>query len=483
MICSALICCSPRLKLDMESALVLLITESVDTYRKLESVLNDETENMTKKANRLIIALTFFVKMIVNLSEQYPNLVGTNLDTFSEFLGIMFLKGETLFPYMDQPMKDRLERDIFLLNHDEVFILRIPDMDKFSEFLLTSETKPTSAFIRVQIIMSVIETDAVPNPIKLRLLDVMLETYGYCEAENQKTGWLESPEVPGIQVKIFSVYEWILTKVSRFISGIKPDEFSALELVLFRNLFGDFNLSCELCCDILCFIGRLGSAELCYSLLESTSDLCVQIDLGYYSSKQVWLGSLVGRLFNFLGTQEQNRWIEKYSPVEPKNLILWSRINLQRIDQKETLALLQDVSFSRYNLMLDESSSKQSILILPDILRIFSGLVTRNLGEKYRSVVITIWQKMAESQFVPYSKYWLSDFFNALTELTVSVLPNLTFTELDTLISTLRLLAGSARSQGQPSFFIGNMLNILLRESELDWIGQIEVGVLIFRYI
>ena len=464
-----------RLKLDIESALNTLISESVEAFRKLESVLQEETENLNKKVNRMIIALAFFVKMIVNMSEEYSNLVKTNLDTFSELLGIMFLKGVTLFPFMDQLMIDKMQRDIFLLNPEKTFILRVPDISQFAEFLLTVETKPCSAFTRVQIILSVLDLDVVPDPMKLRLLDVLLETFGYCESENQKPGWLESPEVPGIQVKIFSAYEFVLTRVCGFISSIGPDEFPALEQALFRNLLGDLNLSCQLACDILCYVGRYGSAELCYSHLELISDWYIKLDQGYFSSQHVWLGSLVGRLFNFLGLQEQNKWIERFSPVEPRNLYLWSQVDFQSINQKESLTLIQDITFNRYNLMLDESSAEQSLTVLPDILRIFSGLASINLDQNYGSFMLTLWQKLAESGFVPYPKYWLSEFFKALTEFTVSVLPNLTFSELKILISTLRVLSGSARSQGQPLFFVGNLLSILLEESELDWIENTEV--------
>ena len=471
-----------RLKLKIESALDTLISESVETFRKLESVLQEETENLNKKVNRLIIALTFFVKMIVNLSDEYSNLLKTNLDTFSEFLGFMFLKGDTLFPFMDQLMIDKMQRDIFLLNPEKTFILRVPDMNQFAEFLLMVETNPCSAFTRVQIILSVLDLDVVPDPMKLRLLDVLLETFGYCESENQKPGWLESPEVLGIQVKLFSAYEFVLTRVCGFISSIGPDEFPALEQALFRNLLGDLNLSCQLACDILCYVGRYGSAELCNSHLELISDWYIQLDQGYFSSQHVWLGSLVGRLFNFLGHQEQNKWIERFSPVEPRNLYLWSQVDFQSINQKESLTLIQDITFSRYNLILEESSAEQSLTVLPDILRIFAGLASINLDQNYVSFMLTLWQKLSESGFVPYPKYWLSEFFKALTEFTVSVLPNLTFSELKILISTLRVLSGSARSQGQPLFFVGNLLSILLEESELDWIEDTEVRNLINQF-
>jgi hypothetical protein len=454
-----------RLKLDMEAALVVLIAESVRTFRKLESVLQEETENLGKKANRLIISLIFLVKTTVNLTEQYPNLVRTGFAEFSDFLGFMFLQGANIFPFMEPPMISRLEQDLFLQNHAKSLLLSIPDLDKFCEFLLTVQPEPSSAFTRVQILMLILETDATSENMKPRLLDSVLRTFGYCEAENQKPAWLESPEIPGNQVKLFSPYEWVLTRVSGVISVLGPDNFPELEITLFKNLLGDQNLTCELCCDILCFIGRYGSADLCYSHLELISDILTRLDNVNFSMQQVWLGSLVGRLFNFLGRQEQRRWVERFSPVEPKNLVLWSKINLQSLSDKETLTLLQDVTFSTYNLYLQESSTEQGLTDFPYILRIFAGLVTCSLGANFKSVVITLWEKIAGSG--------LGEFFTALIDLTVSVLSNLTYTELKTLISNLVQLSGSARNQGC-SYFVGNMITILLEVSELDWVGQIE---------
>ena len=460
-------------KLDIQAALLVLTKEGLETFRKLETILQEreQEQDVSKKVNRLVIALTFLVKMTVNLSEQYRNSVVEEFQAFSEFLGFMFLRGENIFPYLDPPVMEKMNRDLFLHNPALSLLLNVPAIDKFVEFLLSADTDERLAFSNVQIMMALVESDSVSEDLKVRLVDCLLEQFGWCETELQRRDWLESPEVPGLQVTLLGSYEWVLTRVCRFISTLGPEQFPDLEVAIFRNLVGENNLTCQLCSDLLCFVGRFGSAELCLAHLETVSQLYLNLDQGTFSYQAPWLRVLVARLFNFLGSGERKLWSERFSPVEAENLALWGAVNLGVLEDPETLKLLRDVCFAQFNRITEELNT----IVLTNVLHTLTGLVKVTKAVDYHDAMLSLWQRLAEGDFVPFSEFWLVQLFNAITRLTVALVPTLSRPDLRLLVSDLRRIVGSARGQGNPAFLVSCTLAVLQQVSRLDWISHIEV--------
>ena len=89
----------------MQSALMVLLSESFETCRKIEQAIDNEEQSGEKKLQRMVITLTFLVKIIISLTEEYKNCVDTNLEVVYGLLRFMFLRGEGIFPRMTQQMK------------------------------------------------------------------------------------------------------------------------------------------------------------------------------------------------------------------------------------------------------------------------------------------------------------------------------------------------------------------------------------------
>ena len=176
-----------RDKFDMESALLVLLREAQDTSVKLETALRECKEDVTKKVNRMVIALTFLVKIIMNLAEEYRNCVTQDLDVVSNFLQFMFLKGENIFPLMNPQVRDKMTKDLFS-NDMPSLLLTIPDTEKFVEYILTAPIDKKSAFPHLQMAMALIETDSL---IKVKVYEVPYflpgkgEVYQVCWEEYQ----------------------------------------------------------------------------------------------------------------------------------------------------------------------------------------------------------------------------------------------------------------------------------------------------------
>ena len=101
------ILCAFRSVFDMQSALIVLLSESLETCRKIEQTLEqiNEEQSGEKKLQRMVITLTFLVKIIISLTEEYKNCVNTDLEVVYGFLKFMFLRGEGIFPRMTQQLK------------------------------------------------------------------------------------------------------------------------------------------------------------------------------------------------------------------------------------------------------------------------------------------------------------------------------------------------------------------------------------------
>jgi len=463
-----------RLKLDIEETLLVLLKETIQTFHKFEEISQEQKEDSAKKMNRAVIALVFLVKIATNIADIYRNNVESNFDIVIELLGFMFLKGGNLFPHLEPNMVDKLNRELFLQSPARTLLDTIPNHHQFAEYLFTAEISPNHAFSRLQILALLLENPATPEDTKMKLIDSLILTFGFCETENQVQELLESVEVPGNQVSKIGCYEWVLTKVCRCISVVTPEQFADLEAIVFKHLVGDSNLCRQLCCDILCFIGRFGSAELCLSHLETVSELYSQLNHAYFSNLALWLESLIGRLFNFLGLEERSRWSQKFSPVDPNYFVLWGKISLSMINDEVTLKLLNNVALDKYDSLTAGAEHELDPVDLSNVLEVLNGLELVQHTPQHQNIMLTLWQKLADGEFVTKPRFSLVQFMCMLAKLSVTLIPRLSRRDVSSLISCLRTIASVAKVNGNPAFLVYIIISMLKETSDLDWITQIE---------
>merc|ERR1719308_135097 len=110
-------------------------------------------------------------------------------------------------------------------------------------------------------------------------------------------------------------------------------QFDEVEVLLFKHLIGKSITTMQLCSDLICFISRYGSANLCLSLLNTLSDLYLHFDLAYFSLQELCVGALLRRLFSFLGPTERITWVHRYTPSALENLGLWRKLDLRTCNE------------------------------------------------------------------------------------------------------------------------------------------------------
>jgi len=107
------------------------------------------------------------------------------------------------------------------------------------------------------------------------------------------------------------LYQIILTQVSSLVIGLHHGEdFNHFERFLLKSIITDKHsqLSFVLATDLLCFVARLSSANVCY---EQTKFVLQLIEVSP-ADKQITFAPLFRRLFNFLDSNAQEKLVEDY---------------------------------------------------------------------------------------------------------------------------------------------------------------------------
>jgi len=472
------------MELDVEAALVILIQEVLESSCKLDILLQNNNEDVAKKSKRLTLALIVMVKFISNLSQLYRNKMQSNFEAFVELLGFLFSEGRSICSRIEPTLANKLNQEIFSLGQAELILSDMPDIDKFCMFILKTKPIPSNAFTLIQISINLLQVNQVPASLKVKFIDLIVKSYGSCELEHQSDRRLTSVEVSGSQVSNVCAYEWVLTRVCREISRMGADDFSQLEIVLFENLITDCILTSSLCCDIICFVSRFGTAQLCLSHLQTVCNLYAQLNRGQFSLHLVWLRSLVGRLFNFLGPNERKVWSEKFNPSDASNLVLWSAVDLTVVRDAETIKQLHDTSMALYRQLTGEeveSPVEDNTLVSTDptmlnyALQIFKKLLTLDSGYSFTDIVLTMWRKIAHSDFVAVPRFNIASMFACLSELTSVAMSKLSLEDLKCLIVCVQIVAIASRQHGEnPAYLVANILSIAQAILKLDWLSEVE---------
>ena len=325
--------------------------EFVESYEQLHQCFEGNSKLSSKRMNKMIIALAFLMKLTHNLSELYRNSIKSNFSVLIDFLSILYDKESMIPASLDDSMREKLDRELFLVHPPQLFLQYLPDFPEFITYLTSSEINESQSFPLVVMCMQLLEHNSLTNEEKCSVLGLVMDYAWLLEADNCRKNRMDSVEVPGSPVQLVSTYEWLLTRICRFISVVQPEDFSKIEKIFFHHLFFSEELfTLQIVSDILCFIARYGSASLCYSIIETISKVFLQMEETFPNRFMIQI--LIGRLFNFLEGDEKQKWMKEFQPSDTSSLDLWSCVMLSNIDEKENY-LNEESLCNLYSLSLD----------------------------------------------------------------------------------------------------------------------------------
>jgi hypothetical protein len=160
---------------------------------------------------------------------------------------------------------------------------------------------------------------------------------------------------PQIQV---TLYEFVCVHVCGFAAVISPSHFGSLEHSLLILLSSDYIYHSLLAVDVMCFIARWGSGDLCSHYV----DLFTNVIMSFCSSSPsslvlVNVQMLLRRLVAFLTPKQQKEYINRYPPTDIGNIHLWSCLSLTSFDTSIQPQITSSLFKLCYQLLSQQSSS------------------------------------------------------------------------------------------------------------------------------
>ena len=113
-----------------------------------------------------------------------------------------------------------------------------------------------------------------------------------------------------------TLYEATLVPICGLISQIPVDGFHAVELILLKHLLSNELWSSLLSADVWCFIGRVGSSDLCVSHVKYLLKVHVALTRQRDSLEVIMLENLIGRLYNLLSEETKHSLITELDDLE-----------------------------------------------------------------------------------------------------------------------------------------------------------------------
>ncbi|XP_015435189.1 PREDICTED: uncharacterized protein C1orf112-like [Dufourea novaeangliae] len=120
----------------------------------------------------------------------------------------------------------------------------------------------------------------------------------------------------GERPRLATLYEATLVPICGLISHIPADGFFAVEWILLKHLFSNQLWGALLSSDIWCFVGRIGSSELCVSHVKYLLKVYAVLMNRHSSLEVVILESLIGRLYSLLSDETKHFLITELDDLE-----------------------------------------------------------------------------------------------------------------------------------------------------------------------
>ncbi|XP_053971865.1 uncharacterized protein C1orf112-like [Hylaeus volcanicus] len=113
-----------------------------------------------------------------------------------------------------------------------------------------------------------------------------------------------------------TLYEATLVPICGLISEIPADGFNVAEMILLKHLLSDRLWSSLLSSDIWCFVGRIGSSELCVSHVKYLLKVYATLMKRHNDLQIVVLENLIGRLYSLLSVETKHTLVTELDDLE-----------------------------------------------------------------------------------------------------------------------------------------------------------------------
>ncbi|XP_014411476.2 uncharacterized protein C1orf112 homolog isoform X2 [Camelus ferus] len=164
---------------------------------------------------------------------------------------------------------------------------------------------------------------------RVSLLKGIFSSFEQCSGELSLPVCLQGVRSKGQAEAAVTLYQHVCVHLCAFITSFHPSLFPELDTALLDAVLSANMITSLLAMDAWCFLARYGTAELCAHhvtivahLIKSCPGECYQLTN---------LAILLKRLFFFMAPPHQVEFIQKFSPKEPGNLLLWQYISFQAL--------------------------------------------------------------------------------------------------------------------------------------------------------
>ncbi|TEA39092.1 hypothetical protein DBR06_SOUSAS33510012 [Sousa chinensis] len=161
------------------------------------------------------------------------------------------------------------------------------------------------------------------------LLKAIFSSFEQCSGELSLPVHLQEVKSKGQTEVAVTLYQHVFVHLCTFIASLHPSLFPELDTALLNAVLSANMITSLLAMDAWCFLARYGTAELCAHhvaivahLIKSCPGECHQLTS---------LSVLLRRLFFFMTPPQQVEFIQKFSPKEAENLLLWQYISFQAL--------------------------------------------------------------------------------------------------------------------------------------------------------
>ncbi|XP_026942155.1 FIGNL1-interacting regulator of recombination and mitosis isoform X2 [Sagmatias obliquidens] len=173
------------------------------------------------------------------------------------------------------------------------------------------------------------ETQVSEATTRVSLLKAIFSSFEQCSGELSLPVHLQEVKSKGQTEVAVTLYQHVCVHLCTFIASLHPSLFPELDTALLNAVLSANMITSLLAMDAWCFLARYGTAELCAHhvtivahLIKSCPGECHQLTS---------LSVLLRRLFFFMTPPQQVEFIQKFSPKEAENLLLWQYISFQAL--------------------------------------------------------------------------------------------------------------------------------------------------------
>ncbi|XP_022415853.1 uncharacterized protein C1orf112 homolog isoform X2 [Delphinapterus leucas] len=272
------------------------------------------------------------------------------------------------------------------------------------------------------------ETQVSEATTRVSLLKAIFSSFEQCSGELSLPVHVQEVKSKGQTEVAVTLYQHVCVHLCTFIASLHPSLFPELDTALLNAVLSANMITSLLAMDAWCFLARYGTAELCAHhvtivahLIKSCPGECHQLTS---------LSVLLRRLFFFMTPPQQVEFIQKFSPKEAENLLLWQYISFQalpaelrkqtalEVSRSGTAQCRKWLSSSRTlgeleSLVTGQPYVQQTLCLLLPLL----GFFIQTLDPQLISQVITLQTSLLKSEPPDHVRLAVLDFLSSLGKL------------------------------------------------------------------